>query len=131
MTQLGGKVAAITGAGSGIGRALALALAKEGCDLALSDVNEAGLQETRDHEAPVAADHVVEHQKAEHAGGDAVPEDERDVERLPRVERVARLRRPVEEEAGDERDEPDHAGEEPHHLELVQARQDVLVNVRC
>lgn len=46
MTQLSGKVAAITGAGSGIGRALAVALAAEGCDLALSDVNEAGLQET-------------------------------------------------------------------------------------
>lgn len=41
-----GKVAAITGAGSGIGRALAIALAKEGCDLALSDVNETGLHET-------------------------------------------------------------------------------------
>lgn len=46
MTQLNGKVAAITGAGSGIGRALAVALAAEGCDLALSDVNELGLQET-------------------------------------------------------------------------------------
>ena len=46
MTQLSGKVAAITGAGSGIGRALALALAKEGCDLALSDVNEPSLQLT-------------------------------------------------------------------------------------
>jgi NAD(P)-dependent dehydrogenase (short-subunit alcohol dehydrogenase family) len=40
------KVAAITGAGSGIGRALALALAAEKCDLAISDVNEAGLAET-------------------------------------------------------------------------------------
>lgn len=46
MTLQRGNVAAITGAGSGIGRALALALAKEGCELALSDVNEAGLQET-------------------------------------------------------------------------------------
>jgi len=46
MTLQRGNVAAVTGAGSGIGRALALALAKEGCDLALSDVNEAGLQET-------------------------------------------------------------------------------------
>jgi NAD(P)-dependent dehydrogenase (short-subunit alcohol dehydrogenase family) len=41
-----GKVAAITGAGSGIGRALALHLARAGCELALSDVNEATLAET-------------------------------------------------------------------------------------
>ena len=40
------KVAAITGAGSGIGRALAYALARRGCDLALSDVNPEGLAET-------------------------------------------------------------------------------------
>ena len=40
------KVAAITGAGSGIGRALALNLARQGCELALSDVNEKGLAET-------------------------------------------------------------------------------------
>lgn len=40
------KVAAITGAGSGIGRALAYALARRGCDLALSDINAEGLAET-------------------------------------------------------------------------------------
>ncbi len=40
------KVAAITGAGSGIGRALALNLAKSGCNLSISDVNEVGLAET-------------------------------------------------------------------------------------
>ena len=40
------KVAAITGAGSGIGRSLAVKLAQQGCNLSLSDVNEKGLAET-------------------------------------------------------------------------------------
>jgi NAD(P)-dependent dehydrogenase (short-subunit alcohol dehydrogenase family) len=40
------KVAAITGAGSGMGRELAIELAGRGCHLALSDVNEKGLAET-------------------------------------------------------------------------------------
>jgi butyryl-CoA dehydrogenase len=46
MDQFSGKVAAITGAGSGIGRGLALELAAEGCHLALSDIDDAGLAET-------------------------------------------------------------------------------------
>ena len=46
MKTLHDKVVVITGAGSGIGRALAVNLARRGSLLALSDVNEAGLAET-------------------------------------------------------------------------------------
>ena len=46
MKDLRGKVAAITGAGSGIGRALAIELAGRGCQLALSDIDGEGLTET-------------------------------------------------------------------------------------
>ena len=40
------KVAVVTGAGSGIGRALAQLLAAKGCRLALADINDATLKET-------------------------------------------------------------------------------------
>ncbi len=45
MTAINGSAAAVTGAASGIGRALALELAARGCDLALADRDEAGLLE--------------------------------------------------------------------------------------
>lgn len=41
-----GKVAVITGAGSGIGRATALALAGEGCRIVVADIDDAGGAET-------------------------------------------------------------------------------------
>jgi len=46
MKDFNGRVAAITGAGSGIGRALAEDLAGRGAHLALSDIDEVGLAET-------------------------------------------------------------------------------------
>ncbi|HEX5373106.1 MAG TPA: SDR family NAD(P)-dependent oxidoreductase [Aquabacterium sp.] len=46
MKSFKNKVAAITGAASGMGRELALELAQRGCHVALSDVNEKGLAET-------------------------------------------------------------------------------------
>lgn len=46
MKSFENKVAAITGAGSGMGQQLAVLLAKAGCAVAISDVNEAGLKET-------------------------------------------------------------------------------------
>jgi NAD(P)-dependent dehydrogenase (short-subunit alcohol dehydrogenase family) len=46
MKDFKGRVAAITGAGSGIGRALANDLARRGAHLALSDIDDAGLAET-------------------------------------------------------------------------------------
>src|SRR5947209_6702547 len=47
MRELRNQVAVITGAASGIGRALAQELAARGSKLALADVNVKGLEETR------------------------------------------------------------------------------------
>jgi NAD(P)-dependent dehydrogenase (short-subunit alcohol dehydrogenase family) len=52
MNELRGKVAVVTGAASGLGRAMALAFAAEGMRLALADVNKPGLEETRNRVGP-------------------------------------------------------------------------------
>jgi NAD(P)-dependent dehydrogenase (short-subunit alcohol dehydrogenase family) len=44
--KLAHRTAVITGAASGIGRAIAISLASGRCGLALADVNDAGLRET-------------------------------------------------------------------------------------
>ena len=80
MKKFPNKVAAITGAGSGIGRALALDLADRNCQLALSDINEEGLEETAreasafgvrvtSHKVDVADRHAV-HQWADQVVAD-------------------------------------------------------------
>lgn len=47
-----GKICIVTGAASGIGRSIACALARRGAVLAISDINESGLEETRAMLAP-------------------------------------------------------------------------------
>lgn len=44
--DLRGRTALVTGAASGIGRAIAISLAKRGCHLSLADLNQPGLAET-------------------------------------------------------------------------------------
>ena len=46
--KIRGRVALVTGAGSGIGRATSLELSREGCVLVLWDINSAGNEETRE-----------------------------------------------------------------------------------
>ncbi|MBU1671025.1 MAG: SDR family NAD(P)-dependent oxidoreductase [Actinobacteria bacterium] len=47
MRDFGGKTALVTGGASGIGRCIALRLAREGCDLALVDLNPEGLERVK------------------------------------------------------------------------------------
>ena len=62
MEGFAGKVAAVTGAGSGIGQALAIELGRSGAKLAISDVNLDGLADTEERlksiGAPVKADRL-------------------------------------------------------------------------
>jgi NAD(P)-dependent dehydrogenase (short-subunit alcohol dehydrogenase family) len=56
MSRVRGKTAVVTGAGSGIGRALALELARRGARLAISDVSAPGLAETEAAAGALGAD---------------------------------------------------------------------------
>lgn len=54
-----GKVVIVTGAASGIGRATAIRFAAEGASVFACDVNEAGLQETRDEISTAGGNCVI------------------------------------------------------------------------
>ena len=72
MKDFNGKVAAITGAASGIGRALALELAGRGAELALSDIDVDGLAETQAQVAKRAPSAKVTTTRLDVADRDAV-----------------------------------------------------------
>ncbi|OBH79599.1 SDR family NAD(P)-dependent oxidoreductase [Mycobacterium scrofulaceum] len=79
MHEFAGKVAVVTGAGSGIGQALALELGRAGAKLAISDVDIDGLAQTEEQlkaiGAPVKADRLnVTEREAFLAYADAVRE---------------------------------------------------------
>lgn len=62
MKKFDQKTAVVTGAGSGIGQSLATQLAQLGCNLALADINTAGLQSTADKiEATTPNCNVTQH----------------------------------------------------------------------
>src|SRR5689334_3289834 len=79
MRGFAGKVAVVTGAGSGIGQALAVELARSGASVAISDINTEGLADTEDRikaiGAPVKADRLdVTEREAFELYADAVKE---------------------------------------------------------
>lgn len=76
MTTISGSAAVITGAASGIGRAMALELAARGCDVALADMDETGLKS-------VAADIQRAHQRK-------VSVHRVDVAQPPQIEELAK-----------------------------------------
>jgi len=69
---LRGRTAVITGAAGGIGRAIAVSLARRGCNLALADVDDAGMAGTEDlvraHSVRVSRHHLDVADRVEVAG---------------------------------------------------------------
>ncbi|MDT7599716.1 MAG: hypothetical protein QOK26_1793, partial [Pseudonocardiales bacterium] len=71
-TSLGGRVAVVTGAGAGLGRAEALALAAEGAELVLNDLDPAAAQVVDEIEALGGKAVLVTGDIAERATADAL-----------------------------------------------------------
>ena len=98
MRNFRGTTVAITGAGSGIGRALAIDLAQRGASLAISDVDDAGLAETvglcEGHAVKVTSQHLdVADRDAMFAWADAVA-DQHDGVNMDREQCRCHPRRP-------------------------------------
>ncbi len=80
MKSFKNKVAAITGAGSGMGQQLAVLLAEAGCHVSISDINQAGLDQTLELLKPYVVkvtSHIVNtaDQAAVYAWADQVKKD--------------------------------------------------------
>lgn len=85
--KFNGKVALITGASRGIGRAIATELCKRGADVVLVGRDRAALEETAQHcvgERPGATAHVITADVADQAAMDAVVSET--IERFGRVD---------------------------------------------
>ena len=102
MKRLAGRVALITGASRGIGRAAASALAKEGADLVLTSTSEGGCASTIDEVLPAGVKAVEVRYEAGQGAAEADRLAQRALEAFGRVDLLINnagmvIRRPVVE----------------------------------
>ena len=80
MDRLDGKVAVVTGAARGIGRAISLRLARDGADIVLADINLSGVESVADEVRSLGRSaiarqvDVTDEQQVESLFGDATRE---------------------------------------------------------
>ena len=87
MLKLSGRTAVVTGAAGGIGRGIALALARRGCHLALADIDDATLAHTAEEIAARGA-HVSQHHLDIASAGEVAAFPERVLAEHPGVDVV-------------------------------------------